>query len=64
GMLVKNNSRITLKDIVVIVQNIYSPDANRHLKLQIALTWTNEVITLLTNTIWLVLSALLGLDIP
>ena len=39
-------------------------DANPHLKLQIALTWTIEGITLLTNTIWSDLSALLDLDIP
>ena len=38
--------------------------ANPHLKLQIALTWTFDAITLLTNTIWLDLSALLDLDIP
>ena len=39
-------------------------NANPHLKLQIALTWTFDAITLLTNTIWLDLSALLDLDIP
>jgi hypothetical protein len=39
-------------------------NANPHLKLQIALTWTIEGITLLTNTIWSDLSALLDLDIP
>ena len=38
--------------------------ANPHLKLQIALTWTIEGITLLTNTIWSDLSALLDMDIP
>jgi len=38
--------------------------ANPHLKLQIALTWTIEGITLLTITIWSDLSALLDLDIP
>jgi len=36
--------------------------ANPHLKLQIALTWTIDAITLLKNTIWLDTSALLDLD--
>ena len=40
-----------------------SPIANPHLKLQIALTWTIDAITLLRNTIWLDTSALLDLDI-
>ena len=39
-----------------------SPIANPHLKLQIALTWTIDAITLLKNTIWLDTSALLDLD--
>lgn len=52
--------RINYKESMKIANRV----ANPHLKLQIALTWTIEGITLLTNTIWSDLSALLDLDIP